>query len=100
MRYQVQWHLGWRDHLFFGQILAVYLFKALIEAVNEIEEYVTTTITTTTTTSDPVGGIVQLPEAANSAKRKLVTSDAAGWLPLLKATPEAVVVPSMSISLD
>ena len=96
MRYQVQWHLGWRDHLFFGQILAVYLFKALIEAVNEIEEYATTT----TTTSDPVGGIVQSQEAANSAKRKLVTSDAAGWLPLLKATPEAVVVPSMSISLD
>ena len=96
MRYQVQWHPGWRDHLFFGQILAVYLFKALIEAVNEIEEYATTT----TTTSDPVGGGIRSPEAANSAKRKLVTSDAAGWLPLLKATPEAVVVPSMSISLD
>ena len=96
MRYQVQWHLGWRNHLFFGQILSVYLFKALIEAVNEIEEYATTT----TTTSDPVGGGIRSPEAANSAKRKLVISDAAGWLPLLKATPEAVVVPSMSISLD
>ena len=97
MRYQVQWHLGWRDHLFFGQILAVYLFKALIEAVNEIEEYATTT----TTTSDPVGGGIRSPEADNSAKRKLVTYDAtAGWLTLLKATPEAVVVPSMSISQD